>query len=49
VGVWGRTQRATRIDPKIIDRFRPLPGSKVRLQDGDPGWAQTEELKELAR
>jgi hypothetical protein len=31
---------------------RPVPGplgSKVRLKDRDPGWARTEELKELGK
>ena len=37
------------IDPKILDRLRVRPGSKVRLKDRDPGWAQTEELKELGK
>src|SRR5262249_21391549 len=45
----GRTRRATVIDPETIDRFRVPPGSKVLLKDGDPGWAQTEELKELGK
>jgi PPK2 family polyphosphate:nucleotide phosphotransferase len=37
------------IDPKIIDLFRVRPGSKVRLKERDPGWAQTEELRELGK
>ena len=37
------------IDPKILDRLRVPPGSKVRLKDRDPGWAQTEELEELGK
>jgi PPK2 family polyphosphate:nucleotide phosphotransferase len=35
------------LDAKIIDRFRVAPGSKVRLKDHDPGWAQTKTLQEL--
>jgi PPK2 family polyphosphate:nucleotide phosphotransferase len=37
------------IDPKIIDRLRVTPGSRVRLKERDPGWAQTEDLKELGK
>jgi PPK2 family polyphosphate:nucleotide phosphotransferase len=37
------------IDPEILDRFRIPPSSKVRLKDHDPGWAQTDDLKELGK
>ncbi len=30
----------------IVDLFRVPTGEKVRLKDYDPGWAQTEEIKE---
>jgi PPK2 family polyphosphate:nucleotide phosphotransferase len=37
------------IDDRVIDRFRVTPGKKFRLKDHHPGWAQTDELKELGR
>lgn len=37
------------IDEKLIRRFRVKPGSKVRLKDYDPGWAQTKDLKALGK
>jgi PPK2 family polyphosphate:nucleotide phosphotransferase len=37
------------IKPEILDLFRVKAGSKVQLKDHDPGWAQTEELKELGK
>jgi PPK2 family polyphosphate:nucleotide phosphotransferase len=33
----------------ILKRFRVAPETKVRLKDYDPGWAQTEEFKELGK
>jgi PPK2 family polyphosphate:nucleotide phosphotransferase len=33
----------------IIDRIRVPAGKKVRLKKYDPGWAQTDELKELGK
>jgi len=33
----------------ILELFHVKPGSEVRLKDYDPGWAQTEELKELGK
>ena len=38
------------IQPKLIERFRvPTDKKKIRLQDYDTGWAQTDELKELGK
>ena len=37
------------IDQAIVDRFRVVPGEKLRLKDHDTGWAQTKELKELGK
>ncbi len=37
------------INLETIDLFRVPPGKRIRLQDHDPGWAQTEELKELGK
>jgi len=38
------------IRPDLIERLRVPPGTKkLRLKDYDPGWAQTEELKELGK
>ena len=33
----------------LIERLRVPPGKKIRLEDYDPGWAQTKELKELGK
>jgi len=33
----------------LLDQMRVEPGAKVRLKDHDPGWAQTEEMKELGK
>jgi PPK2 family polyphosphate:nucleotide phosphotransferase len=33
----------------VLDLFRVPPEKKVRLKDYDPGWAQTEEFKELGK
>src|SRR6266540_6546483 len=33
----------------IIELFRVLPGTRIRLSDYDTGWAQTRELKELGK
>lgn len=35
------------INPELIDRFRVQPGTKFRLKDRDPGWAQTKEMADL--
>ena len=37
------------INPKLIKLFQVAPGAKVRLKQRNPGWAQTEELKELGK
>jgi PPK2 family polyphosphate:nucleotide phosphotransferase len=38
------------IRPELIERFLVPPGKKkVRLEDYDPGWAQTKEMKELGK
>ena len=38
------------LQPKLIERFRvPTDKKKIRLQDYDTGWAQTDELKELGK
>jgi PPK2 family polyphosphate:nucleotide phosphotransferase len=37
------------INPKLIERFRIEPGTRVRLSDHDSGWQQTKELKELGK
>lgn len=37
------------IDPKIIDVLRVTPGKKLKLKDHDPGWSQTEELKDVGK
>jgi PPK2 family polyphosphate:nucleotide phosphotransferase len=37
------------IPKEIIDLFRVPVGAKVRLKKYDPGWAQTDELKELGK
>ena len=37
------------IRQEILNIFRLQPGKKVRLKDHDAGWAQTKELKELAK
>lgn len=37
------------IPPEIIDLFRVTPGKKCKLKDHDPGWAQTQEMKELGK
>ncbi|MCA9117421.1 MAG: polyphosphate kinase 2 family protein, partial [Planctomycetaceae bacterium] len=33
----------------ILEKFRIVPGTKVRLRDHDPGWAQTKTLKEQGK
>jgi PPK2 family polyphosphate:nucleotide phosphotransferase len=33
----------------IIDSFRVPPGKRIRLKNYDPGWIQTDELKELSK
>jgi PPK2 family polyphosphate:nucleotide phosphotransferase len=33
----------------LVERLRVPPGKKIRLEDYDPGWAQTKELKELGK
>jgi PPK2 family polyphosphate:nucleotide phosphotransferase len=33
----------------ILDRFKVPPGTRVRLADHDPGWAQTEEMRALGK
>lgn len=35
------------IPPKVIDRLRVRPGSKVRLKDFDPGWLPSKDLRGL--
>ena len=37
------------IKKKVIDQLRVAPGKKVNLQDFDPGWAMTPELKEAGK
>jgi PPK2 family polyphosphate:nucleotide phosphotransferase len=37
------------IHKDIIDLFRVPPGKKVRLKDYNPGWDQTEDMKELGK
>jgi PPK2 family polyphosphate:nucleotide phosphotransferase len=37
------------IQPELIRRLRVPPGKKIRIKDYDPGWAQTEELKQLGK
>jgi PPK2 family polyphosphate:nucleotide phosphotransferase len=37
------------IKQEILERFRVEPGSRLRLKDHDPGWAQTKELKRLGK
>ena len=37
------------IRQELMERFRVPPGKKVRLEDHDPGWAQTKELRELGK
>ena len=37
------------LNADIIKQLRVPPGKKVRIKDYDPGWAQTEELKELGK
>src|SRR5947209_4414419 len=33
----------------ILDLFRVPPGKKLRLEEHDPGWAQTKELEEAGK
>jgi PPK2 family polyphosphate:nucleotide phosphotransferase len=37
------------IKKKYLDMLRVQPGKRLRLRDRNPGWAQTEELKELGK
>jgi PPK2 family polyphosphate:nucleotide phosphotransferase len=37
------------IQQEMMDRFRIPPDSTFRLQDHDPGWAQTEDLKQAGK
>lgn len=37
------------IDKKLIKLLRVKPGKKIHLTDYDPGWEQTEEMKELGK
>ena len=37
------------INPKLIKLCQVAPGTKVRLKQHNPGWAQTEELEELGK
>jgi PPK2 family polyphosphate:nucleotide phosphotransferase len=37
------------IPKQILDKFRVKPGTKVRLKDYDPGWAQTEDMENLGK
>lgn len=37
------------INQAIIDRLKVDPGKKFRLKDHDPGWAQTDDLKESGK
>jgi PPK2 family polyphosphate:nucleotide phosphotransferase len=37
------------IREEVLSRLRVPPDKKVRLRDYDPGWAQTEELKQLGK
>jgi PPK2 family polyphosphate:nucleotide phosphotransferase len=37
------------IPKDIIDQFRVPTGKKIRLKHYDPGWAQTEDMKELGK
>ncbi len=37
------------IDQTIIDRLKVTPGKRFRLKGHDPGWAQTDELKESGK
>ena len=37
------------ISKKLIDQLRVKPGKKVNLNDFDPGWAQTSELKDVGK
>lgn len=37
------------IDPKLIELLRVAPGKKLKLKDHDPGWSQTEELKDVGK
>jgi PPK2 family polyphosphate:nucleotide phosphotransferase len=37
------------INQDVLERFRVKPGSRLRLADHDPGWAQTAELRRLGK
>ncbi len=37
------------IRDEILNQLRIAPGTRVRLGDFDPGWAQTDELRELGK
>jgi PPK2 family polyphosphate:nucleotide phosphotransferase len=37
------------IPENILKQLRVAPGTKVKLKSFDPGWAQTEEMKELGK
>jgi PPK2 family polyphosphate:nucleotide phosphotransferase len=37
------------INKEVLERFRVKPGSRLRLKDHDPGWAQTKELRRLGK
>jgi PPK2 family polyphosphate:nucleotide phosphotransferase len=37
------------IEKEILERFHVKPGTRVKLKDHDPGWKQTEELKQLGK
>jgi PPK2 family polyphosphate:nucleotide phosphotransferase len=37
------------INQEVFERLRVTPGTRVRLEEHEPGWAQTPELKELGK
>ena len=37
------------MNKEVLERFRVKPGSRLRLKDHDPGWAQTKELRRLGK
>ena len=37
------------LKPELIDLLRVSPGTRLRLKDHDPGWAQTPALKKLGK
>ena len=32
-------------EPKLVDQFRIEPGTKVRLKDHDPAWAESPDIR----